>query len=163
MLSELFTNLQRTLQQFIDEYPEVALSLYPPYLGAGVSVDFISEDFRRVDVSMPLRPYNQNYVGTQFGGSLYSMCDPFYMLILMRNLGDEYVVWDKAAEIRFRKPGTGTVHAHFELTEAEIVDVRRRADEQGVIEPEFDVEVVDDAGDVVAEVRKTLHVRRPGS
>lgn len=159
MLSELFTNLQRGFQHLVDEYPELVFSLYPPYLAAGISVDFISEDFRRVEVSMPLRTYNQNYVGTQFGGSLYSMCDPFYMLILMRNLGDAYVVWDKAAEIRFRKPGTGTVYAHFQLTESEIAEVRRRADEQGVVEPQYDVEVVDGAGDVVAEVHKTLHVR----
>ena len=63
------------------------LNFYPPYLGAGVKVRYISSDFREVRVSMGLKWYNRNYVRTQFGGSLYSMTDPFYMLMLMENLG----------------------------------------------------------------------------
>ena len=85
-----------------------ALNFYPPYLGAGVKVRHISSDFREVRVSMGLTWYNRNYVRTQFGGSLYSMTDPFYMLMLMENLGRDYVVWDKAAHIEFVSPGKGT-------------------------------------------------------
>jgi hypothetical protein len=83
------------------------MSFYPPYLGAGVRVRHISDDFRDVTVSMGLGWYNRNYVGTQFGGSLYSMVDPFYMLMLMENLGRQYIVWDKAADIDFISPGKG--------------------------------------------------------
>src|SRR5690349_1608608 len=79
------------------------LSLYPPFLGAGVRVVHVSRDLCTFDVRMPLTPLNRNYLGTHFGGSLYSLCDPFYLLILAENLGPGYVVWDKAATIRFRR------------------------------------------------------------
>ena len=104
------------------------INFYPPYLGASVRVMHISEDFRRVEVEMPLRFYNRNYVGTHFGGSLYSMCDPFYMLMLINILGPDYIVWDKAATIRFRKPGKGLMKATFELTEEKIAEIRTAAE-----------------------------------
>ena len=100
------------------------LRFWPPYLGAGVNVTFISPDFRKIKVEMKTRFWNKNYVGTHFGGSLYSMVDPFFMLMLMENLGKNYVVWDKAATIRFKKPGRGRVHAQFELMESEIEKIR---------------------------------------
>ncbi len=136
------------------------LNLYPPYFGAAVRVREISDDYRYIRVEMPLRFYNQNYVGTHFGGSLYSMCDPFYMLMLLKNLGDDYVVWDRAATIDFKKPGEGTVSAQFELSEAEIDEIRRQADNQYKVEPTFHVDIVDEEGDTVATVEKVLYVRR---
>lgn len=135
------------------------LSLYPPYLGAGIRVTAVSKDLRTIDVAMRLGHLNQNYVGTQFGGSLYSMCDPFLMLILIENLGPDFVVWDKAAHIRFLKPGRGTVRARFEVS-AERIDEIRQAAEHGKVEPEFEVEVTDASGEAVARVHKTLYVRR---
>ncbi|RMD74179.1 MAG: DUF4442 domain-containing protein, partial [Bacteroidetes bacterium] len=93
------------------------LNLYPPFLGAGIRVRTISADYRRAVVEMPLRWYNRNYVGTHFGGSLYSMTDPLYMLMLMNVLGPDYIVWDQAATIVFRRPGRSTVRAEFELTD----------------------------------------------
>ena len=100
------------------------LLLYGPFLGAGVRVEELSADFRRVRVSMGMHWYNRNYVGTHFGGSLYSMTDPFYMLMLMNNLGRDYVVWDKSASIDFVRPGKGRVFAEFELTEAMLDEVK---------------------------------------
>jgi acyl-coenzyme A thioesterase PaaI-like protein len=135
------------------------LNLYPPYLGAGVRVR-IAPDFRTFEVRMKLRWWNRNYVGTHFGGSLYTMCDPFFMLILMEHLGRGYVVWDKAATIRFRRPGRGTVRATFHIPEERIAEIRAAADREGRIEPVFQVEVVDERGEVVAEVEKLLYVRR---
>ena len=135
------------------------LSLYPPYLGAGVRVR-VSPDDRRFDVRMKLTRRNKNYVGTHFGGSLYSMCDPFFMLILMQALGRGYVVWDKAATIRFRRPGTGTVRATFDIPPERIEEIRAAADRDGKVEPMFRVDVVNEQGDVVAEVEKLLYVRR---
>ena len=136
------------------------LSLYLPYLGAAVRVTRFSEDFRDVEVEMPLRFYNRNYVGTHFGGSLYSMCDPFYMLMLIENLGPGYVVWDKAASIRFRKPGRGLVKAAFHLSEERIAEIRAAADTQPKVEPRFQVLVKDAQGNVVAEIEKLLHVKK---
>jgi len=133
---------------------------YPPYLGAGVRVTHISHDFRTVNVEMPLRFYNKNYVGTHFGGSLYAMCDPFYMLMLMNILGPGYIVWDKAATIRFKRPGKGLVKATFNIPEEKLAEIRAAADSQPKVEPEFHVTVTDEKGDVVAEIDKLLYVRK---
>jgi hypothetical protein len=138
------------------------LNLYPPYLGAGVRVKRVSEDFRTVEVEMPLRWWNKNYVGTHFGGSLYSMCDPFYMLMLIQLLGPEYVVWDKSATIRFKKPGKGVMRAKFELTAERVEEIRAQADRGEKVEPLFQVKVMDAEGNVVAEVDKLLYVRKKG-
>jgi acyl-coenzyme A thioesterase PaaI-like protein len=134
------------------------LSFYPPYLGAGIRVK-ASADLRTLEVRMKLHWWNRNYVGTQFGGSLYSMCDPFFMLILVEALGKGYIVWDKAATIRFRRPGRGTVRATFHIPVVRIEEIRAAADARGKVEPTFRVDVVDDAGEVVAEVEKLLYVR----
>ncbi len=141
----------------------VLISIYPPYLGAGVRVTHVATDFSSLEVRMRLHLWNQNYVGTQFGGSLYSMTDPFLMLMLMEQLGRSYVVWDKAASIRFRRPGRGTVRARFEMPAARVEEIRRAADAGEKVEPRFTIEIKDDAGEVVAEVEKLLHVRRKDS
>lgn len=135
------------------------LNLYPPYLGAGVRVK-ASPDLRTFEVRMKLRWWNRNYVGTHFGGSLYTMCDPFFMLMLVDALGRGYIVWDKAATIRFRRPGRGAVRATFHIPQERIEEIRAAADAGGKVEPMFTVEVVDDQGEVVAEVEKLLYVRR---
>jgi acyl-coenzyme A thioesterase PaaI-like protein len=135
------------------------LNLYPPYLGAGVRVR-TSPDLRTFEVRMKLRWWNRNYVGTHFGGSLYTMCDPFFMLILIAALGRDYVVWDKAATIRFRRPGRGTVRATFHVSPERVEEIRAAADAQGKVEPNFQVNVVDERGEVVAEIEKLLYVRR---
>jgi acyl-coenzyme A thioesterase PaaI-like protein len=135
------------------------LSLYSPYLGAGVRVK-PSADLRTFEVRMKLRWWNRNYVGTHFGGSLYSMCDPFFMLILVDALGRGYIVWDKAATIRFRRPGRGTVRATFHIPPEKVEEIRAAADAQGKVEPTFRVDILDDDGEVVAEVEKLLYVRK---
>ncbi|MFY9821668.1 MAG: DUF4442 domain-containing protein [Thermoanaerobaculia bacterium] len=135
------------------------LNLYPPYLGAGVRVR-PSADLRTFEVRMKIRFWNQNYVGTAFGGSLYAMCDPFFMLILIEALGRDYVVWDKAAAIRFRRPGRGTMRATFHIPQERVDEIRAAADAGGKVEPAFTVDVVDDKGEVVAIVEKLLYVRR---
>lgn len=136
------------------------LNFYPPYLGAGVKVRYISSDFREVRVSMGLKWYNRNYVRTQFGGSLYSMTDPFYMLMLMENLGRDYVVWDKAAHIEFISPGQGTVHAEFKIDEDMLNTIREHTAAGEKYLPNYQVDVRDDRGTLVARVDKTLYIRR---
>ena len=136
------------------------LNLWPPFLFSGIHVTRIGADYRSARVELRLRPWNRNYVGTQFGGSLYAMTDPFFMLMLMENLGRDYVVWDKAANIEFVKPGRGTVRARFDLDEAVLDDLRAAAADGGKVLRWFDTEVLDEAGEVVARVRKQLYVRR---
>ena len=134
------------------------LSFWPPYAGAGIRVR-TSADLRTFEARMKLRWWNRNYVNTHFGGSLYSMCDPFFMLILAQALGRGYVVWDKAAAIRFRRPGKGMVRAAFHIPQERVDEIRAAADRGEKVEPVFTVEVLDEQGEVVAEVEKLLYVR----
>ncbi len=135
------------------------VNFWPPFLGAGIRVTRIDRDMRAIDVEMNLRFWNRNYVGTHFGGSLYTMADPFFMIMLIENLGPDYIVWDKAATIRFKKPGRGKVKARFRLFDDDIQRVKEAADLNGRTEPTFTVEIKDEAGDVVAEIEKLLYVR----
>lgn len=134
-------------------------NLWFPFRGAGIKIVHASPDYRRVEVKMRLTWFNRNYVGTHFGGSLYALTDPFYMMMLINNLGNDYIVWDKAAKIDFIKPGRGTVKAIFTLTEEDIEHIRSTADMQGRYIFDKNVEVLDEAGEVVASVIKTLYVR----
>ena len=136
------------------------INFWPPFLGMGIRIQHIAADMKAVDVEMKLRFWNANYVGTHFGGSLFAMADPFYMLMLMANLGRDYIVWDKTATIRYRKPGKGTVRAEFRLSDSQIEDVREKLKTLPKYEPVFVVEVKDEAGIVIAEVEKLLHVRK---
>jgi acyl-coenzyme A thioesterase PaaI-like protein len=136
-----------------------ALNIYPPYLGAGVRVRHISTDFHLVQVKMGLGWYNRNYVGTQFGGSLYSMTDPFFMLMVMECLGGDYIVWDKSASIDFIAPGKGPVFADFRIDAGLLADIRARTAAGDKYLPQLHVEVRDGEGTLVARVHKTLYVR----
>lgn len=136
------------------------INFYPPFLGAGIRIKNMSKDYTHIEVELKLRFWNKNYVGTQFGGSLYMMTDPFFMLILMKNLGKDYIVWDKAATIHFQKPGRGPVHATFHLSQEQIAAVKQEVDKEGKIEPVFTVEIKDDNNEVIATVDKTIYIRR---
>ncbi|RPE81315.1 DUF4442 domain-containing protein [Vulcaniibacterium tengchongense] len=136
------------------------LNLWPPFLCSGIRVAALADDYRYARVELRMRPWNRNYVGTHFGGSLFAMTDPFWMLLVMQALGREYFVWDKAGEIEFVKPGRGTVQAEFALEEATLGELRAAAAGGGKVLRWFDTAVVDRAGDVVARVRKQLYVRR---
>jgi hypothetical protein len=136
------------------------MNIWPPFLGAGIRVKRLQPDWKEIDVEMKLRRWNSNYVGTHYGGSLYSMTDPFFMLMLIENLGREYIVWDKAASIRFRKPGKGKVSVTFRLSDEQIEEIRQALATQEKVDREFTVEIKDESGVVVAEVQKVLHVRR---
>src|SRR6201987_2934924 len=115
------------------------VNLWPPFLGAGIRIQHIAPDMKAVDVEMKLRFWNANYVGTHFGGSLFAMTDAFYMLMLMANLGPDYIVWDKAAPIRYRKPGRGTVRAEFRLSDSQTEDICEKLKTLPKFEPVFTV------------------------
>lgn len=136
------------------------VNLYPPYLGAGIRVHQPKDDAHRVVVRMGLHFWNRNLFGTQFGGSLYAMCDPIYLFIVSKNLGPAYQVWDKAAQIEFLRPGRGRVTATFVVPPERIEEIRAAADRGEKVEPVFTVDVVSDDGEVVARVTKRLWVRK---
>ena len=138
--------------------PERFVNFYPPFLGAGIRSRNIDE--RTLRVVMKLTFLNRNLVGTHFGGSLYAMCDPWFMLILMPLLGRDYIVWDKSANIRFLRPGRGKVSAEFHIPQARVDEIRAAADTDEKVEPVFTVDVLDTKGEVVARVEKLLYVRK---
>lgn len=146
--------------QFLREHygMETAFAFFGPYSGAAVRIKIL--DRYTVESAMDLVPTNTNYVGSHFGGSLYSMCDPFYMFILMDNLGPDYIVWDKGAAIDFVKPGRGTVKARFHIEEEDIQKIRAAVAEKKKMDCEFFCEVRGESGEVVARIKKILYVRR---
>ena len=136
------------------------LNLWPPFLFTGIHVTDIGADWRSARVELRLRPWNRNYVGTQFGGSLFAMTDPYWMLLMLHALPPDYIVWDKAGEIEFVKPGRSTVHAEFKLDDAVINEVIAAAANGDKVLRWFDTDVIDVEGEVVAKVRKQLYIRR---
>jgi len=136
------------------------MNIYGPYLGAGVKVRYLAKDFREAEVTMKLHWYNRNYVGTHFGGSLFSMIDPFYMLLLMNTLGRDYVVWDASASIDFLRPGRGVVKARFTLTDEMLHDIYQNTANGEKFLPTYEVNIVDEQGELVARAQKTLYIRK---
>ena len=135
------------------------MNFWPPFLGAGIKVETISPDFRSIRVSMKLKFWNKNYVNTHYGGSLFSMTDPFYMLMLIENLGRDYIVWDKSANIRYKKPGTGKVYADFNLSESVIDDIKTALINDKKVETRFTILIKNTKEEIIAEVEKVLSIQ----
>lgn len=136
------------------------INLWPPYIGAGIRVIEIHPDYTSITVRMKLRFWNKNYIGTHFGGSLYAMTDPFYVLMLIHLLGSNYIIWDKSASIRFVKPGVGTVYANFMITEEQLEQIRETLEEEGKAEPIFHIDICDENSAVVASVEKVIYIKK---
>jgi len=139
-------------------FRERLINLYPPFLGAGIRSRRVDE--YTIVVEMKLTALNRNILGTHFGGSLYAMCDPWFVLILMRALGSDYIVWDKAASIQFLQPGRGKVTATFYIPLERINEIRAEADMNRKTEPTFTVDVLDTEGNAIARVEKLLYIRK---
>lgn len=139
------------------------IGLWPPLLGAGIKITKMQSDLRYLQVAMKLHVWNTNYVGTHYGGSLYSMTDPFYMLMLMENLGRDYIVWDKSAFIDFLKPGKGRVYADFHLTDEKIKEIKDYVDTHNKGLFDFEIEIKDKDENTICKVTKTLYVRTKSS
>lgn len=136
------------------------MNIWFPFLFSGIRIAKISDDFRYAKVELNSHWYNKNYVGTHFGGSLFAMTDPFWMIMILRNLGDEYIVWDKAAEIEFVKPGRGLVTAEFKLQQSMLDELIEAAAGNEKVLRWFEILVTDSQGDLVAKVRKKVYIRR---
>ena len=133
---------------------------FPAYRGSGGRVTFIRHDFMEVRIKLPLWWRTRNYVGTIFGGSIYASVDPFYMMMLIQCLGRDYVVWDKAASIRFRRPGRTTLYATFQFDQTLVDGIREELRTLGKLDRHFTVELKDAAGEVHAIIEKTVNVRK---
>lgn len=141
--------------------PELLFSLYPIYLFSGTRIKNVTKDYKYIRVELSLNLFNRNYVGSHFGGSLFAMTDPFYMLMFLKNLGSGYIVWDKKASIEFLKATTEDVYCEFILTDDEITNIKRELELKKSIEKTFYVEVKSKQNDeVIAKVSKTLYFRK---
>jgi len=138
----------------------LGMNLWSPFRGAGIRVRRIAANYREVEVELALKWHNRNYVGTHFGGSLYAMTDPFYMLMLIHVLGRGYVVSHQAGAIEYLMPVKGKVHARFVLDDATVADIKAHTAEGEKYLPQFEVEVKNEAGEVVARVVHTLYIRK---
>ena len=136
------------------------MNMWPPFWGAGIKVKEISQDYRKVVVRLKLGLTNRNSVGVHFGGSLFSMTDPFFMIMIQENLGKGYTVWDQAAKIEFIKPGTGTVKAIFEISQEQIDEVLNAAQSGEKVLRDYVVEVKSAEGELVCRVTKTIYIRK---
>jgi acyl-coenzyme A thioesterase PaaI-like protein len=134
-------------------------NFFPAYRHTGGRITYIARDWREVRVELPLRRATRNYVGTLFGGSMYGAVDPIYMMMLIRCLGSEYVVWDKRASITFKKPGRSTLYARFTLDEAELHMFRGALQTARSVDRTYTVDLVDREGVIHATVEKVLYVR----
>ena len=136
------------------------MNLWPPFLGAGITVEHISKDFRHARVRLKHGLLNRNILGVHFGGSLFAMTDPFFMMMVSQNLGKSYIIWDQAAKIEFLKPGKGKVHAAFEITQEQLDEIISSAESGNKVLKDFVADVKDRDEDVVARITKTLYIRK---
>ncbi|EKD71297.1 MAG: hypothetical protein ACD_46C00220G0001 [uncultured bacterium] len=135
-------------------------NFWPPFRGAGIKVNLISPDFRSCEISLKMRLFNRNYAGVHFGGSLFAMTDPFFMIMLIKNLGDQYIVWDKAGRIDFKKPGKGLIRARCKFSQEEINQIREETNRTGKYIFDRSVDLFNEQNEVVATIIKTLYVKR---
>lgn len=140
-----------------------AFNLIPAWRGTGAWITYLADDFGEVQVRLPLSWRTRNYVGTIFGGSMYGAVDPIYMIMLIKRLGSGYVVWDKAASIRFRRPGRSTLQATFRVTDHEVASIRAALRDVDRVERSYTVDLTDAEGEVHASVEKLIHIRRKDS
>jgi acyl-coenzyme A thioesterase PaaI-like protein len=137
-----------------------AYNFFPAFRGTGARLTYIADDWHEVRIKLPLSWRTRNYVGTIYGGSMYAAVDPWYMIMLIRLLGPQYIVWDKAATIRFRKPGRGTLYARFAIEEEESEAIKAALAGQPSLDRVYQVDLVDQDGVVHASVEKVLYIRR---
>lgn len=136
------------------------MNLWPPFLGAGITVEHISKDFRHARVRLKHGLLNRNILGVHFGGSLFAMTDPFFMMMVSQNLGKSYIIWDQAAKIEFLKPGKGKVHAAFEITQKQLDEIISSAESGNKVLKDFVANIKDRDEDIVARITKTLYIRK---
>lgn len=149
--------MPESLRSKIDRWK---FNLFPAYRGTGARVVYIADDYREMRVKIPLSWRTRNYVGTIYGGSMYGGIDPIYMLMLIKTLGSRYVVWDKAAKIRFKRPGKTALFADFLLTEDELAEIKTTLETRKSVDRIYKVELKDDSGQVHCLIEKTLYIAK---
>lgn len=149
-------------ESFARKIDRIKFNFFPAYRGSGARVTYISDDYREIRIKIPLSWRTRNYVGSIYGGSIYAGIDPIYMLMLIKNLGPDYIVWDKAATIRFKRPGRETLFADFRLTQGELDEIKALLETEKSVDRVYRVELADKDGRVHAIIEKTLYIAKQG-
>ena len=147
-------------ESFKTKLHKLVFNLYPSYRRTGGRVTFIANDGSEIRVKIPLNWKTRNYVGTIFGGSLYGAVDPMYMVMLIKRLGSDYIVWDKTATINFKKPGRSTLYATFVIDDTEINLIREKLDREEKLDCHYSCDLVDEEGTIHATVEKVIYIRK---
>ena len=150
-------------ESFASRIDRWKFNLFPAYRGTGARIVYIARDYREIRVKIPLTWRTRNYVGTIYGGSMYGGIDPIYMLMLIKILGRDYVVWDKAAKISFKRPGKEALFANFLVTQPEIEEIKTILEAEKSVDRIYNVELADKNGTVHALIEKTLYIAKKGS
>lgn len=147
-------------ESFATKLDRYKFNFFPAYRGTGARVVAIAEDYREMRIKIPLNWRTRNYVGTIYGGSMYGGIDPIYMLMLIKNLGGKYIVWDKAAKVRFRRPGKSTLFANFALSAEELDEIKLVLETKKSIDRIYNVVLKDSEGKICAEIEKTIYISK---
>jgi acyl-coenzyme A thioesterase PaaI-like protein len=133
-------------------------NLSPMYRRSTGKVISVSNDLLTVKIKIPISYKNKNYVGSIFGGSLFSATDPIYMIQLLNILGDNYVVWDKSAEIKYRRPAKKDAFASFIFSWDEIERIKQEVTQKGELDWIKNLQITDDNQTVFCELEKTMYI-----
>lgn len=136
------------------------LNFWPPFLFPGIKVAELANDYRYCRVELKSRFWTRNINNSQFGGAMFAMTDPVYPLLLMGALGKEYQVWDKQADINFITPGKGKLTAEFWLSDDELACIKAATNLGDKHFPQFVVHIKDSRNQIVAEVNRTIYIRK---
>jgi acyl-coenzyme A thioesterase PaaI-like protein len=134
-------------------------NFWPPFLGLGISLKNISDDFKKITVVLKKRPWNVNYFGSQYGGGIFAMTDGIHMLMLVRNLPKNYRVWDKAANIRYLRRGLTNLTAEIAITNEDLTYIQNEVQKKSTIDWDAEIDIKDDTGQIVAHVVRTLSIK----
>lgn len=147
-------------ESFASKIDRIKFNFFPAYRGTGARIVYIADDYREIRIKIPLSWRTRNYVGTIYGGSMYAGIDPIYMIMLIKNLGKDYVVWDKAAKIRFKRPGKETLFADFVIDENELTEIKELLKNSNSIDRIYNVELKNKDGKTHCIIEKTLYIAK---
>lgn len=147
-------------ESFITRLKRLAYNFFPVYRRTGARLTYIDDTWKEIRISIPLRLWTRNIIGTISGISMFGGVDPIYMVMLIKILGDDFVVWDKEATIRFKRPGRSRLSARFILDDSEIETIRTALETVQAIDRTYRIDLVDQEGMICATVEKTIHIAR---
>lgn len=146
-------------ESFKSHLTRIIFNYFPAFWSTGAKVTYLAADYKEIRLKLPLSWRTRNYVGTIFGGSMFASTDVLYFLLVLNNLGKNYIVWDKASCIRFKNPGKGTLYTKAVLSDEEIEIIKTELLNTDKIDRVYFLDLIDETGDICASIEKTIHIQ----